>query len=174
MTYDMTMRAIDSEDPRDHWTGVLCKDRIVLDLGGGDFGNARRLGYLSTPDYWLENGAISVHIVDARADDIERFDDPRTTTECTTIIHASQIEHMIRKHKPQLVKCDIEGYESCLLGVSREVFEMPDAYAIETHSVELYDQALNIIERSGYDIIWIASHNHDADVRVIYAERASA
>ena len=171
MKYDHGMNIIDSEDPRIHWTGVLCEGRSVLDLGGGDFGNARRAGYSSTPDYWLENGATSVHIVDARADDIERFNDSRMTTQCVTICHAIQVEHMIRKHKPQLVKCDIEGFESCLLGVSREVFEMPDAYAIETHTIDLYNQALSVLERSGYEVLWIASQDHNSDVRVIYAER---
>jgi len=174
MTYDDTMREIESEDPRHHWTGVLCEGRSVLDLGGGDFGNARRLGYPATPDYWLENGATSVHVVDARADDIARFDDSRMTTQCVTICLASQVEHMIRKHKPQLVKCDIEGYEACLIGVSREVFEMPEAYAIETHSADLYDRSLKILERSGYEVLWVASHKHNSDVRVIYAERDDA
>jgi GT2 family glycosyltransferase len=168
-----TTRLIYGEEPSEHWAGVEVRDRVVLDLGAGDFGVNRLRPYPATADHWLSEGASRVLAVDMRAEDLERYDDPRITPIVAEISTSADLEKMVLVHRPQVIKCDLEGGEAHLLAMSPQLFAVPEAYAIETHTIELYERALAALERHGYATVWTGQMTVNPDIRVIYARRTS-
>ena len=159
------------EDPAVHWAGVEARG-VVLDLGAGDFGRCGHLPYPPTAEHWLDQGASQVVAVDANASDLEHYaDNPAILTMATTIDGPEAIQLLIEQFRPSLVKVDIEGAEEHLLGVSADVLLIPNAYAIEAHSADLYRSLRTRLEEHGYVARWAMQHEVERRVFVTYLVR---
>lgn len=159
------------EDPHIHWPNICVKDRVVLDLGAGDFGRIGSLPHMTTPDYWLANGATRVIAVDASQEDSQKYTHKKIEYVQTTISGPDDIEALMLKHKPDVIKSDIEGYEKFFLYVSPSILVTPRAYAIETHNEITLNAILSMLRSLGYGINWIMKHEIEHYVSVLYAER---
>lgn len=167
-TLTMTFR---NEEPHLHWPDVNVKDRIVLDLGAGDFGRVGSQDYPGTPIHWIENGATKVIAVDEQESDLESYIDPRIETIAMKISGPEQVSDLIKQYKPDLVKADIEGAETYFLNIFPDVLRIPKAYAIETHNEYLFENISSMLKMLGYKIVWTMHHEVEHYVSVVYAER---
>jgi hypothetical protein len=159
------------EDPDIHWHDVEIQDRVVLDLGAGDFGRLGEHPYPATADYWLSNGATKVIAVDMEAKDLDNYTDPRIEKVVISISGPEDISNLIQQHQPDLVKSDLEGAETHFLNVFPDVLRIPKAYAIETHNSYLFENISSMLKMLGYNIVWTMHHEIEDYVSVIYAER---
>jgi hypothetical protein len=168
---ETTVGTFRNEEPDLHWPGVNVQDRVVLDLGAGDFGRVGTQSYPGTPDHWLANGAAKVVAVDMEEKDLQNYTDPRIETIAMSISGPEEISNLIQEHQPDLVKADIEGAEKYFLNIFPDVLRIPKAYAIETHDRYLFENISSMLSMLGYKIIWQMHHEIEDYVSVIYAER---
>lgn len=159
------------ETPSVHWPGVSVADRVVLDLGAGDFGRMEGQDYPSTPEYWIENGAKRVIAVDENPEDLESLTDDRIEKIAMRISDPEDIVNLMVEHQPDLVKSDIEGAEQLFLHIHPEFLRIPKAYAIETHNEYVLENIPSMLKMLGYEIRWIMQHEVENYVSVLYAER---
>lgn len=160
----------DAEDPQTHWPGVDVRDRVVLDLGAGDFGRMEQNDYPSTGDWWLQQGAKHVVVVDREAKDLAHYEGRECfTVVCRSIDGPDEIVDLLLDHVPDVVKADIEGAERHFLSIEPDIFRIPRAYAIEVHSVDLVSETENHLRENGYTIKWTLAHSTGPHCSVVYA-----
>lgn len=165
-------RIFGEEDPKVHWPNVDVKDRVVLDLGAGDFGRCGSLEWPSTGDYWLQQGAKHVIAVDREERDLDHYRGrDGVTAVARDIDSADAIVDLLLEHVPDVVKVDIEGAEAHFLHVEPDIFRIPRAYAFETHSVDLISQISDYLQENGYVIKWTMQHETGPHCQVVYATR---
>lgn len=171
------MKQINSEDPVLHWEYVNVKDKIVLDLGCGDFGNAGNLPYSTSLEYFLIKEAAFVLGVDMLTSDInviKSFESKYSNfSAINAMVHSpEQIKDLIVNNNIQIVKCDIEGSEAALFDLDDEFFVLIEEYYIETHTPDLYNRCILKLTNCGYDIYEQISLAQTGDVcKVIFAKR---
>lgn len=118
------MKNINSEEPDVHWNFLNVKDKRVLDLGCGKFYSS-----ISTAEYFLNQGARSVIGIDLSDIGLDRYN---FAMYIERIISTEQIEGLLIRYVPEIVKCDIEGAEKYLEGIS----EIP---SVEEIAIEYHD-----------------------------------
>ena len=176
MNEQRVVKEISVENPDQHWEYVNVKDKRVLDLGCGDFGNATILPYPSTFEYFLEKEASFVVGVDLNNIDIEnllqKVEVSKVKTVTMSINDPQQIINLIEENKINIVKCDIEGAESFLFDVPEEDFKRVDEYYIETHNEDLHKRCISKLTECGYDIYAeIILMHTGAACKVLFAKR---
>jgi len=133
------------EDYDDHWNFTSFENKIILDLGA-DYG--------STAYYFLKKGAKKVIAVEDNPKLYELLklnfkNEQRVITIQTLINNAKQIEDLIIKYNPDIVKVDIEGEEINILQVDvKKVKE----WLIETHSDKNYNALYEWFRKNGFNI----------------------
>lgn len=148
------------EDYKVHWGFTSFKGKIVLDLGA-DCG--------STAYYFLHSGARRVVAVEGNpqlASLLRKYSqrDGRVVPVELFIDDPAEIEGLIRRYSPDLVKVDIEGSEKHLLGVSNIV--QVKEWLIEAHSNELHRALSSFLSAQGFRV---RSFHYLEKLRVIYA-----
>jgi hypothetical protein len=148
------------EDYKVHWGFTSFKGKIVLDLGA-DCG--------STAYYFLHSGARRVVAVEGNpqlASLLRKYSqrDGRVVPVELFIDDPAEIEGLIRRYSPDLVKVDIEGSEKHLLGVSNIV--QVKEWLIEAHSNELHRALSSFLSAQGFRV---RSFHYLEKLWVIYA-----
>jgi hypothetical protein len=155
------MKLINTEEPDIHWGFLDITDKVVLDLGCGQFYSS-----ISTAEWFLNKGASKVVGVDLL--DIN-LDNERFTMIVENIKSTEQIQNLLDVHHPTLIKCDIEGSEVYLDGINNlsEVGQI----AIEYHDNHTKLVCENKIKEWGFEnITMFRLFNEDIDrIGVIYA-----
>jgi hypothetical protein len=155
MAISMKHIKIDSENPLHHWYFLDVKDKKVLDLGCGK--HLLEDGMLTTPEFFLRQGAKSVIGVDPHVNDIEWFKTNITNGQffVDCIKDVSQLDFYLNMDV-QAVKIDIEGHENCLLQTTNLLTHITDI-AIETHNRELFHDILIKLVDLNFTITHIAT-----------------
>lgn len=146
-----------------HWgivsKQILYNDKVVLDLGA-DNG--------TTAELFLKWGAKRVVAVEGDvklgSELVAKYSQSNNVIPIQMmIINSSQIEELIKLHKPDIVKVDIEGAEIHLLNISSEVISSVGEWAIEVHSEELEIKITDFFNKNGYakHLIPLQSQGHD-------------
>jgi hypothetical protein len=131
----MTSKVVHSENPLEHWSDISdLQGKTVLDLGCGWIAQ----GFQSTPEYFLSRGASKVIGVDGTCTEIEELKKiyPEHIFLCQMINTAEDLWGLLSFYQPQVVKMDIEGYESVLKDMSAQDFQSVQEMAIEYHNPE--------------------------------------
>lgn len=118
------------------------KGKTILDLGA-DHG--------STAEFFLSHGVKRVIAVEGDSNLakqlIRNYKDSLNVTPFFQFIDSpKQIELLILKYKPDIVKVDIEGFESNLLKVKPKVIHLVKEWMIEYHSDDLKDKLINFFK----------------------------
>jgi hypothetical protein len=168
------------ENPDIHWQYANVEGKRVLDLGCGDFGNATTLTYPSTVEYFLERQASFVVGVDVSAVDTEnlknKIDINKIKVLSMSIEDSSQIIDLIVQNNIDVVKCDIEGFETALFHVPIDTFRTVEEYYVETHSNDLHNRCIEKLTECGYDIyaeinLGQTNHHPQGSCKVLFARR---
>lgn len=165
---------INSENSTDHWGFFKSENEKVLDIGCGRW-DVTDINEMS-PFYFGRN-ADTVIGVDAKLEDIEFFitqslNNDKYKFYCKTINSPDQVIELLNNHQISAFKCDIEGAEYCLLGISSKDWLNVNYMAIEYHSADLKESFLKKIPEWGLKIRLMAKFNNVPDhMGVIYATR---
>lgn len=129
----MISGVIHSENPLEHWEHLDCRGKVILDLGCGFWAQAERETGNGTAKYFISQDPIKYIGVDINAADIQRLtkEFPQGIFIEKAIRYTGDILAILKEHKPSVVKCDIEGMEDALFGLSSSegILEV----GIETH-----------------------------------------
>ena len=124
---------VTSEEPNIHWGFLEVKGKNILDLGCSKFAAS-----ISTPEYFIESGAD--YVVGIDMGDMG-WQHPKFKMVCMTITKTSQIQSLLDTYNPNIIKCDIEGWERTF----EEIKELPNVNEI---AIEYHDNTLKLmIER---------------------------
>lgn len=181
----MIFKSVYFDSPEHHYAGLDVSNLVVLDIGAGYFGKIGQeivdfhkpsfdqdVFYPNTTDYWRSLGASKIIAVDKESEDLAKLNaDLCINIELTS---SKQIEDLLYEHKPDFVKCDIEGFESLLFKVADDAFQIPKLYAVETHSEELFANCLVKLAQNNYsvDSILILEHT-EIRCRVVIGNRSA-
>lgn len=157
------MKRIDTEEPDVHWGFFDITNKVVFDLGCGQFYSS-----ISTAEWFLNKGAnkvIGVDLLDINLNN-ERF-----TMIVENINSTEQIQNLLDVHHPNLIKCDIEGSEVYLDGINN--LSEVEQIAIEYHDNHTKLVCENKIKEWGFEnITMFQLFNENVDrIGVIYAWR---
>ena len=133
------------EDYNKHWNYTSFVGKTVLDLGA-DYG--------STADYFLLNGAKRVIAVEGDKELARKLygnfgNDKRVVCIEKWISSGKDVNMLIEKYHPDIVKVDIEGAEKSLLDV--DVAKVKE-WLIETHTKELYRMISKFFTQNGFKV----------------------
>lgn len=133
------------EDYDKHWNFTDFKGKVILDIGA-DYG--------STAYYFLQKGVLRVIAVegdDYLAEQLKQNfkDNPKVVPIHLMIRSGRQIEELIEKYRPDIVKVDIEGDEKHILDVDvRKAKE----WLIETHTNDIHKYLVEWFVKNGFDV----------------------
>lgn len=119
------MTNINSEEPHIHWGFLNFKDRVVLDLGC-----ARFYSSISTAQWFINGGAKQVAGVDLS---IENISNPRLELIALQISNRADLQDLISRVKPEVIKCDIEKAEIHFHGIPPNEMSSVVEMAVEYH-----------------------------------------
>lgn len=171
----MMIKLIESENPSNHWRFLDVKNKVVMDMGCSFWDSTWNEGWLSSTEYFVDRGAKKVVGFDEAQHDVDRYHQLYNGDERYDIFRLKLTEHMtlqrlLNIHKPQVIKCDIEGAEINFLHI--DDLEGVEQIAIEYHNgptklmcetmmplwgfenIELYQLHNNPIESAGVYNAW--------------------
>ena len=133
---------ITSEEPNIHWGFLNVQGRTVLDLGSSKFAATK-----STPEYFIEEGAIKVIGIDLGLD--TEYQNSSFTMIPMHISSKDQLQGLIDEHQPDVIKADIEGAEAHF----KEIQSLPNVVelAIEYHDNDLKNLIESKLAEWGFD-----------------------
>jgi len=156
------------EDYNYYYGHVDYTNKVVLDIGA-DYG--------STAYYFLSKGAKLVIAIESNPHLYERLrryaDKVRVITPIR--IHISnnqQIEDLLVKYKPDIVKFDCEGCERHLLEVDNSIFIVPSVYIVECHTNDIIARFKNKLTLNNYKITHVIDNLCNRRVKVIYGVKS--
>lgn len=137
------------EDYEFQYGQVNYKDRIVLDIGA-DIG--------STAYFFLKKGAKLIVAVEGSEQCFDKLKSNAKSFKSTIPIlcfinKPEQIETLIQRWKPDILKMDIEGGEIHLFQIADATFKLVNEYLIEIHSESLLDMLKKKSAANGYEIV---------------------
>lgn len=147
-------KVVNSENPLEHWSDITnVQDKIVLDLGCGWL----FLDFQSTPEYFLSRGASKIIGVDVSCSEIERLNQmyPDHRFVCRPIKVKEDLIEMLETYRPQVIKMDIEGFESILNDMTAEQFASVEEIAIEYHNPDCKEILERKLPEFGFNIFAI-------------------
>ena len=138
-----------SESYVNEYGSIDYKGKKVLDLGAE---------YGSTAEFFLENGASEVIAVEGNKVLYEQLVENAKWLKNVTPIFLfvtvpSQLSELIETHKPDVVKCDLDGYEIHLFNVPDDILSSVKEYTMEVHSMDLLKMCLEKFLKNGYQIL---------------------
>ena len=123
------------EDYEVHWNYTSFKDKVILDLGA-DCG--------STANWFF--GKEAKRVIAVECDEnlynqlVENYKGDMDVIPVKMKVDSSaKISELIYLYKPDLVKVDIEGYETKIMEMKQEFAIMPNEWLIEAHFPEYKD-----------------------------------
>ncbi len=174
----MIIKQINSENPNEHWEFIECKGKVAVDLGCGRWEHVeyRDPSWPTTPEWLLIKEASEVHAYDIDASEVEWYNTTLSPTKKLiayqkAIMTVEDLREILQAHKPKVIKCDIEGYESTFLELTDEEFLTIEYYALETHSDELYSKFINRFTSLGYDIVATVELTHAPPMKALFAKK---
>jgi hypothetical protein len=147
----MLTKVVHSENPLEHWSDIKSVEgKIVLDLGCGWLFQPHE----STPEYFINRGAIRVIGVDVACIEIEelKLKYPNHIFICKAIESSKDLLELITEYKPQIIKMDIEGHESHMQFINSNQFLSVEEIAIEYHNPECKKILIEKLNEFGFDI----------------------
>ncbi len=155
------------EDYNVHWGQVSYQDKIVLDLGA-DLG--------STASFFFEKGAKKVIAVESEnvhwVKLIENYgNDPGVVCIKDYINSAKQIEDLILKYNPDIVKVDIEDKEEHMGKMEDWITSLVPDYLIETHGKKCFHIVRRYFTKIGYTVKIYAMTLPGDIILIIHAQR---
>jgi hypothetical protein len=126
-------KIVHSENPKEHWSDIQnVEGKIVMDLGCGWLFQEHE----STPEYFINRGAKHLIGVEAACGEIEKLEIlyPTQTFICKTILTAEDLKELFNTYKPEVIKMDIEGYESVINEMSSEDWSSVEEIGVEYHN----------------------------------------
>lgn len=149
----ISKKVVHSEDPLEHWSDITnLQDKVVLDLGCGWLFQP----FQSTPEYFLSRGASKIIGVDASCGEIQQLNEkyPHHQFICKTITKVEDLLELL-SHQPQVIKMDIEGYESLMNEITKEQFSSVEEIAVEYHNPTCKQILTTKLEEFGFEIFAI-------------------
>ena len=157
--YTGSIKSIVGEDYHCHYGKenfpISYENKTVLDLGAwwGD-----------SSEYFIVQGAKLVIAVDQGAmsgninnyiclEENSKNFEGKMIPILVDINSSLQIETLIEKYKPDIVKSDIEGAESNLFAIKDEIWNLVPEYIVECHCTGLHEQMLEKCKKNNYEII---------------------
>jgi predicted RNA methylase len=118
------------EDYSAHWRTLKIANETILDLGA-DYG--------TTADYFLRMGAKNVVAVESEKEEFGGLFEYGQRNLLVKAVHkkvttGKDVDALLRRWKPTVVKCDIEGDEKAFLEASPKLLKTIPQYVIETHN----------------------------------------
>ena len=150
----MVTKVVNSEDPLEHWSDITnVQNKIVLDLGCGWLFQP----FLSTPEYFLSREASKIVGVDVACEEIQKLKNtyPEHEFVCKAIMNKEDMIELLETYRPQVIKMDIEGYESVLNEMTTEHFSSVEELAIEYHNPECKEILERKLPEFGFNIFAI-------------------
>lgn len=171
----MEIKYITSENPSDHWRFLDVKYKVVMDMGCSFWDSTWHDDWLSSTEYFVDKGAKKVVGFDEAQHDIDKYHqlyngDERYDIFKLRLDDPITLQRLLNIHKPQVIKCDIEGAEINFLHIDN--LEGVEQIAIEYHNgptklmcetmmplwgftnIELYKLGENPIESAGVYNAW--------------------
>jgi hypothetical protein len=135
----MQIEFITSENPENHWRFLNPKDKIVMDMGCSFWDSSWHDDWYSSSEWFVNKGASKLIGFDCAEHDIQKYhklygNDGVFETFQLCVSEDKHIEDVLKKYKPQVIKCDIEGAEIHFQNVTKEMIEFVDEIAIEYHN----------------------------------------
>lgn len=123
--------------------------KTILDIGA-DYG--------STASFFLSKGAKSVVAVEPDMERFRKLQEYADETEMLTainmkIVGANQMEDLLVRFKPDVVKLDCEGCEQVLADVKEEIARIPSMYVIEMHSEKIQDSLERFFKKTRFTVL---------------------
>ena len=139
ISINMNIEKIISENPENHWRFLNPNGKRVMDMGCSFWDSSFNEGWLSSAQYFIHRGATKLIGFDCAMQDIEKYhtmygDDPKWHIFHLCLNSTIQIQDLIETHKPQVIKCDIEGAEIYFNDITKEMLDGVDEIAIEYHN----------------------------------------
>lgn len=144
-----------SDNSEDHWPCVNMEGKVLLDLGCGRW-DTYELCH-SSPIYLGSLGASKVYAVDAKASEINYFNNNNPDPEKYTFINASvesaeQIKRWIDDFNIDYIKSDIEFYERLFFTLTTEDMKNIKEFAVEYHDLDIKTQFLEKFKEWGFEV----------------------
>lgn len=130
---NMKTKIVNSEDPIEHWSDIHnVEGKIVMDLGCGWLFQSHQ----STPEYFINRGAKHLIGVDASCGETQKLTElyPSHTFICKTILSTDDLIELFTEHKPEVIKMDIEGYESMIENMEPIHWDSVKEIGVEYHN----------------------------------------
>lgn len=154
----MIIEKITSENPSNHWRFLNVKDRITMDMGCSFWDSTWNEGWLSSSEWFVFNEAKKVIGFDAAQHDIDKYHqlygrDSRYEMYQLHVSNSEQLLDSIKKYKPEVIKCDIEGAEIHFQELSKEDMESVVEVAIEYHNGPTKEMCEKMLPEWGFEIV---------------------
>lgn len=129
----MKNKVVNSENPIEHWSDIEdVEGKIVMDLGCGWLFQQHE----STPEYFINRGAKHLIGIEAACGEVEKLKEiyPQHTFICKTILSSDDLSELFKTYSPQVIKMDIEGYESVIDNMSSDDWKSVEEIGVEYHN----------------------------------------
>jgi hypothetical protein len=138
-------RSLHTEDYDEHWKYLSFKNKNILDIGA-DYG--------STVSYFIKLGASKVVAVEGNpklASNLKKNYEGKSNVICIEqfIRKSEDIDRVLETYRPDVVKCDIEGWETCLL---KAKVSLVKEWLIEVHDPITLRQLLKKFRRENFQV----------------------
>jgi len=155
----------DRDDYEREWGVADYKGKVILDIGA-DLG--------STSDFFLRKGARQVIAVEGSKTLFRALLRNASTIPGIVSIHLyidnpRQVEKLILRWRPDIVKVDIEGAEDNLFRTKDEVFTRVPEYIVEVHSDRLFSTMMIKCARNNYEVAHVDMWN--PPLRIVHVSR---
>ena len=174
----METRIYSTEHPKEHWEFIECNNTIAIDLGCGRWEKVEKRDpdWSTTPEWLIQKGASHVYAFDIDPEEVAWYNtniDPKLpiTTTLKGIYTVEDVRDIWNTYNPQVVKCDIEHFESKILELTDEEFSTVELWAVETHSDELEEGFKVKFERCKYELFGYIHLTQAPHVRVLFAKK---
>lgn len=130
---EIKSKIVNSENPIEHWSDISnVQGKIVMDLGCGWLFQEHE----STPEYFINRGAELLIGVEAACGEVQKLKElfPTHTFVCKTILSTDDLIQLFTEYKPQVIKMDIEGYESVIENMDASHWESIEEIGVEYHN----------------------------------------
>jgi hypothetical protein len=134
-----------TEDYDEHWKYFSFINKSILDIGA-DYG--------STVSYFIKLGASKIVAVEGNpklAFSLKKNYEEKSNVVCIEqyIRKSEDIDRLLEKYRPDAVKCDIEGWETCLL---KAKVALAKEWLIEVHDPITLRQLLKKFQHENFQV----------------------